>query len=111
MVAGYHPQEEVEQFLKNVRIQKTGLTDLPTSTIPSAHIFWLGVAGYYFFKSKKWLGWITLPFLAASAAGTVFLAQHYFPDIIASLAVIALAVFFTEQIIGRASRGYARASL
>ena len=109
-VATYHPQEEIAQFLKDVRVGKSQLPDMPTSTIPSAHMFWLGVACYYFFRSKKWLGWVTLPFLTASAMGTIFLAQHYFLDIIASIGVIALAVFLEKKITGRASRDYAPAS-
>jgi membrane-associated phospholipid phosphatase len=96
VIANYHPEPQITDFLKTVRAEKADLPDLPTTTIPSAHVFWLGIAGYYFFKSKKWLGWIMAPFLVASAAGTVLLAQHYLLDVIASLLIVALVVKITS---------------
>ena len=98
-VANYHPQPTIADFLQTVRTEKAGLPDLPTTTVPSAHIFWLGIAGYYFFKSKKWLGWIMLPFLVASACGTVLLAQHYLFDVIASLVIVAISVAAAKKVI------------
>jgi hypothetical protein len=98
VVANYHPQSEIQDFLAKIRVGKDNLPDLPTSTIPSAHIFWLGLAGYYFFKSKKWLGWVALPFLAASALGTVLLAQHYFLDVVASGVVVAISIWAARRL-------------
>ncbi|HVO28791.1 MAG TPA: phosphatase PAP2 family protein [Candidatus Paceibacterota bacterium] len=106
-VADYHPQPEIADFLAGVRAQKAGLPALPTSTMPSAHIFWAALAGYYLFRAKKWLGWVALPFLAASSFGTVLLAQHYFADIPAGLAVAALAIWLAS--ISSASRETPRA--
>jgi membrane-associated phospholipid phosphatase len=100
VVANYHPQPEIQDFLTNIRVGKSDLPNLPTSTIPSAHIFWLGLAGYYFFKSKKWLGWIALPFVIASGFGTVLLAQHYLLDVIASLVVVAVSVWAAKRLAG-----------
>ena len=99
-VAGYHPQPEIQAFLTNIRTGKESLPNLPTTTIPSAHIFWLGLAAYYFFKSKKWLGWITLPFIVASAFGTVLLAQHYLLDVVASVVVVGISILFTRCMMG-----------
>jgi hypothetical protein len=100
-VANYHPQQEIIDFLQKIRTGKVGLPALPTSTIPSAHIFWATLAGYYLFRAKKpWniAGWITLPFLLASSFGTVLLAQHYFTDIPAGLAVAVLAIWLAHEI-------------
>jgi hypothetical protein len=95
-VANYHPQPEIANFLQTIRTGKAGLPALPTSTIPSAHIFWAALAGYYLFRAKKWLGWVALPFLLASSFGTVLLAQHYFLDVPAGLAVAALAIWLAH---------------
>ncbi len=92
-VQNYHPQPELADFLQSVRVGKASLPSLPTSTIPSAHVFWAALAGYYLFRAKRWLGWVALPFLSASTFGTVLLAQHYFMDIPAGLAVAALAIW------------------
>jgi hypothetical protein len=97
-VANYRPQPEIQDFLVKIRTGKEGLLALPTTTVPSAHIFWIVLAGYYFFKSKKWLGWAMLPFLAASALGTVLLAQHYLLDVIASFAVVAISVWAARKL-------------
>lgn len=98
-VANYHPQPEIEDFLRGVRSEKAGLPDLPTTTIPSAHVFWAAIAGWYFFRSKKWLGWAMLPFLIASGVGTVILAQHYLLDVFASLIVAWVAITITDQLV------------
>ena len=98
VVANYHPQPQLEAFLKFVRSGKTDLPALPTSTIPSAHIFWAMLAGYYLFRAKRWLGWIVLPFLIASSFGTILLAQHYFLDVPAGLAIAALAIWLARDV-------------
>jgi membrane-associated phospholipid phosphatase len=90
--------------LAQIRTGKENLPALPTSTIPSAHIFWASIVGYYLFRTKKWLGWITLPVLLASSFGTVLLAQHYFLDIPAGMAVAAIAIWLAEGI-GREKKG------
>jgi hypothetical protein len=99
-VARYNPQPEIQQFLLDVREEKTNLLALPTSTMPSAHVFWAVLAGYYIFRVKRpWkiIGWIALPFLAASTLGTILLAQHYFLDIPAGIAIAALAIWFAHN--------------
>ena len=100
-VANYHPQPEIANFLATIRTGKDGLPALPTSTIPSAHVFWAALAGYYLFRARRpWniVGWIALPFLLASTFGTVLLAQHYFMDVPAGLAVAALAIWLAHEI-------------
>lgn len=97
-VKNYHPQVEIADFLSSVRTDKQGLPALPTSTFPSAHVFWASIAAYYLFKTKKWLGWISLPLLLASTFGTVLLAQHYFLDVPAGMAIAALAIWAAHRV-------------
>lgn len=97
-VANYHPQSEISDFLQNVRDGKEGLPALPTSTFPSAHVFWAAIAGYYLFRTRRWLGWIALPFLTASTYGTILLAQHYFMDVPAGIAIAAIAIWLAHGI-------------
>ena len=95
-VQGYHPQPEIAHFLAETRTIKASLPDMPTSTMPSAHIFWAAIAAYYLFRAKKWLGWIALPFFLASSFGTVLLAQHYLMDIPAALFIAGIAVWIAR---------------
>lgn len=100
-VAGYHPQTEVANFLAEVRTEKANLPALPTSTMPSAHVFWAVLAGYYLFRLRtreRWIAWIVLPFLIASTFGTVLLAQHYFMDIPVAMAIAAIAIWLAHTI-------------
>jgi len=108
-VANYHPQPQIAAFLDDARKEKAGLPALPTSTFPSAHVFWAAIAGYYLFRARRWLGWIVLPLLVASTFGTILLAQHYFFDVPLGLAIAALAIWLAHdfEIISQAavSRG------
>jgi hypothetical protein len=96
-VASYHPQPEIANFLQSIRNDKAGLPALPTSTMPSAHIFWASLAGYYLFRARRWLGWIALPILIASSFGTVLLAQHYFIDVPLGMIIAALAIWLAHE--------------
>src|SRR5262249_28620401 len=86
-IANYHPQPEIADFLSTTRENKSGLPAMPTSTLPSAHVFWAAIAGYYLFRARGAFGWIALPFLIASSLGPIVLAQHYFLDVPAAIAV------------------------
>ena len=97
-VANYHPEAQIADFLTSVRKEKSGLPDLPTSTFPSAHAAWALLAGYFLFRARKWLGWIALPFLVASTAGTVVLAQHYVLDPVIGIVIAAFSIFIVSVI-------------
>jgi hypothetical protein len=99
-ITAYHPGPQIADFLASVRAGKNGLANMPTSTMPSAHAVWAVLAGFYLFRAKKWLGWIALPFLAASFIGTVILAQHYFLDVLFGLAIAAFAIWVVEKLAG-----------
>lgn len=99
-IANYHPEPQLAAFLQSVRNDKAGLPALPTSTMPSAHIFWATIAGWYLFRAGRkwrWLAWLALPFLAASSLGTILLAQHYFLDVPVGLAIAAAAILLAHD--------------
>lgn len=100
-VGTYHPDPQIVDFLASIRVDKNGLADMPTSTMPSAHAAWAVFVGYYLFRAKKWLGWIALPFLLASTAGTVILAQHYSIDILIGAFLAAFAVWVAASVTSR----------
>jgi membrane-associated phospholipid phosphatase len=93
-VESYNPNNCLKQFLAETRTRKEAGQNpyLPTSTMPSAHAAWVVLVGYYFFRTKIFVGIISLPFLALSLLGTVFLAQHYFIDIIAGILISFIAI-------------------
>jgi PAP2 superfamily len=100
-VVDFHPMPPIADFLATVRTGKSGLADLPTSTIPSAHAAWAVLVGFYLFRTRKWLGWIALPFLIGSTLGTVILAQHYLVDPIIGIMIAWFAIWAVEKIVSR----------
>lgn len=104
-VADFHPVPPIANFLANIESGKDTLTDLPTSTFPSAHAAWAVLTGYYLFLAqatapwyRRWLGWIALPFLIASTLGTVILAQHYFFDPIVGIIIAVVAIYAVNKL-------------
>ncbi len=95
-LAHYSPQPEIRNFLLKERAYKNGLTDMSTSTMPSAHVFWAFILGYYLFRKNKKLFGLVLPILILSSIGTVFFAQHYFVDVPAAVLVGIFSVALTE---------------
>lgn len=91
----YRPQEEIVAIFKKERAYKAGMENMSTSTIPSAHVFWAVVLGYYLYRAKKWFAIIISPILILSSFGTVFFAQHYFVDIPAGILTAFAAIFLT----------------
>ena len=97
----YRPQQEIASFLEGMRESKEGLSVLPTSTFPSAHVAWAVVLVYYAWRLWPWLGLAIFPFALLSAIGTFFFAQHYFVDfpagVLVSMASIFVAQWFVKQ--------------
>ena len=91
-VDGYNPQAETQEFLDVMRQNKQGLSVMPTSTFPSAHVVWAVFLVYYSWRITKWFLLITVPFAALSSVGTFFFAQHYFVDVPAGIAVALVAI-------------------
>lgn len=90
----YVPDVQVKQFLTEIRADKEESSSpfMPTSTMPSAHIVWIILIGYYLFKTRIIFGFLSLPLLLLSGFGTVFLAQHYFVDVIGGIFIAGVAI-------------------
>ena len=97
----YHPQEEIAMFLENMRKSKEGLSVMPTSAIPSAHVVWAVLLVYYAYRVHRWLALLVLPLAVLSMFGTVLFAQHYFVDmptgIITALGSIGIARYLARS--------------
>ncbi|MFA5767048.1 MAG: phosphatase PAP2 family protein [Candidatus Paceibacterota bacterium] len=93
-VSSYDPAPAVGEFLERVRAQKDESNSpfLPTSTMPSAHTAWILMLGYYVFRVRKAAGLIFAPVVVLTILGTVFLAQHYFIDIVGGITVCSLSI-------------------
>ena len=98
-VNDYHPQEEIRSFLSYIRERKEGLSYLPTTTMPSAHVAWATLLAYYAWRAHRWLGLAVLPFALLSMLGTVLFAQHYFVDIPMGMLVSAGSILLVKRII------------
>lgn len=92
LIDNYHPQAEIVSFLKEERAMKQPLKDMPTTTMPSAHIAWITITGYYLYRARRLAALVGATPLALSALGTVFFAQHYFVDILGGIVAAAIAV-------------------
>ena len=97
-VNDYHPQEEIRSFLSYIRERKEGLSYLPTTTMPSAHVAWATLLAYYAWRAHRWLGLAVLPFALLSMLGTVLFAQHYFVDIPMGMLVNAGSILLVKRL-------------
>lgn len=95
-LTNYKPQQEIKNFLLKERFYKNGLKNMSTSTMPSSHVFWAFILGYYLFRLNKKAFWPVLPVLIFSTIGTVLFAQHYFVDVPAAILMGAPSVALTE---------------
>lgn len=98
-VDNYHPQEEIKSSLERLRMNKEGLSVLPTSTFPSAHVVWAVLFVYYAYRTHRWLAFFAVPFAILSAIGTVLFAQHYFADIPAGILVAFVSILLVRWLI------------
>ena len=88
----YSPQETITTFLEMRRASKDELSVMPTTTLPSAHTAWGIFLVYYAWRvSRRW-GLLAAPVALLSMLGTVLLAQHYFVDVPAGIAVAILSI-------------------
>jgi FAD synthetase len=89
----FTPVPEVKNFLTEMRTAKAGLTDLPTTTFPSAHAAWATIAFLLLLEASPIAAALFSPFLLLSTLGTFYLAQHYFVDAPAGIIIGIIAVW------------------
>lgn len=100
-VADYQPQPAVKDFLRGMRLEKEALHALPTATVPSGHVAWAAIFAYYIWRARRALAFLAWPVLGLATFGTFFLAQHYFIDVPAGVAVAVLSIIFARALLRR----------
>jgi len=102
-------------FPENYTIPLTGITPFTTAflknlsqylketdarnTFPSMHFAVLIVINYFaFLYRRKYFLFCTLPLGILLAVATVYLRQHYFVDLLGSIPIAALSIYFTIKI-------------
>lgn len=93
----YDPSIFVSNFLNWAGVESGGVA--PISTMPSMHVAWSLIIVYYFFRFNKRTIYFILPWALFSIFGTVYLAQHYFIDILAALPLTILAILIAEWLV------------
>jgi len=110
-VDSYMPHSEIATFLDGMRERKEDLSVMPTSTFPSAHVAWAVVLIYYAYRVQRWLVVLVLPFAALSSIGTFLLAQHYFVDLPAGIAVAVVSIAVARWLAFKKASAYSASLL
>lgn len=96
-VVGYRPTNVVSEFQDKINNQQK--TTPPISTMPSMHVAWAIIIAYLTFKLNKKLSLIFIPWAIFSTIGTVYLAQHYFIDIIVSIPIAVISLEIAKKLV------------
>ena len=99
----YRPQEEIAMFLENMRNSKEGLSVMPTSAIPSAHVVWAVMLVYYAYRVNRWLALLVLPLAILSTFGTVLFAQHSFVDMPTGILTAVVSILIARWLANKES--------
>ena len=91
-------------FHEDIGIERDDI--IPISTIPSMHVTWALLILYYLYKANKRTIFFTLPWNFFSTVGAVYLGQHYFMDIIISLPVTIIAIWFANVLVRMEKKYY-----
>jgi len=98
----YKAPQKVIQIEKDFRNQQKELP--PISTFPSMHVAWAIIVLYYLKKFKKETAILTIFWLILLSIGTIYLAQHYFLDILLSFPIAALSITLANFIVKKYER-------
>jgi membrane-associated phospholipid phosphatase len=69
------------------------------NAFPSGHVFYTTLCAIYILKWERRFKLIYLPLAVLIILSTVFIKQHYTPDIIGGLVLAFISVFLAEQLI------------
>jgi len=105
----YQPNKYLLSFHKEIGVEQGEIA--PVTTMPSMHVAWTIVIIYYLFKFKRKTIYFTLPWAFFSILGTVYLAQHYFIDILVALLVALLAICLANCLVKIEKRYYQEGKL
>ena len=84
----------------------------PVTTFPSMHTAWSLLVAYFFWKfSRKFAYFFVIPWAIFSITGTVYLAQHYFIDIILAIPMAIIAIDFSLLLVKLEERYYRKSKL
>jgi membrane-associated phospholipid phosphatase len=93
----YQPSRHILEFHKKSGVMQGGTA--PISTMPSMHVAWAIVIVYYLYQFKKRTIYFTLPWAFFSSLGTVYLAQHFFVDILVAIPIAISAIIITNYLV------------
>lgn len=97
LVKNYQPNKYLLGFHDKVGVKQGGIA--PVSTMPSMHMAWALIIIYYLFRFKRKTLFFALPWFFFSSLGTVYLAQHYFIDVLVALPVAVIAISLANLLV------------
>ncbi len=100
----YQPTSSVSYFQSKVGEMQRKRP--PISTMPSMHVAWAIIIAFLTFKLNKKLAFLFFPWAIFSAVGTVYLAQHYFIDIIAAVPVALASLWISSLLLALEKKYY-----
>jgi len=103
-VEDYQPNKYIINFHREVGASPGDVA--PVTTMPSMHVAWTIIIVYYLFKFRRKTIYFTLPWAFFSILGTVYLAQHYFIDILIALPITLLAIWLANCLVKAGERYY-----
>lgn len=73
----------------------------PISTMPSMHVAWALITIYFLLRLSPRTSFVSLPWFFFSSLGTVYLAQHYFIDVVVALFLTGGVIIFSGYLARR----------
>ena len=97
LIRNYQPNKYVLDFQKKVRLEPGEAAGV--NTVPSMHVAWAVIIVYYLFQFKRKTIFWALPWSLFSTFGALYLAEHYFIDVLAALPVAVVAILLANYLV------------
>ena len=78
----------------------------PITTLPSMHVAWALLALYYLAKWSRKTLYFSIPWAAILIFSTVYLAQHYFVDVIMAILITIISIWLADYFYKTFNRKY-----